>query len=98
MLRAPSRLAIGSENFSPITDAVSSTRFSRSGRRPIRAASKLCTVAGRPTASTGVTKRYAPGSRDNARLDQRLDDLLDEERLPPVRSWTSSRRRCSDGS
>jgi hypothetical protein len=44
----------------PITDAVWSNRLSRSGSLSIRAASTLCTVAGRPTSAAGVTRRYAP--------------------------------------
>ena len=64
----------------PITDAVWSSRFSRSGRRSIRAARTLCTVAGTADLFRGLDQAIrTPGSRDNARLDQRLDDLLDEE-------------------
>jgi hypothetical protein len=77
----------------PITDAVWSTRFSRSGRRSIRAASTLCTVAGRLTSSAGLTRRWAPLAPATTPVsisDWTISSM--KKGLPPVRSWMSSRR------
>ena len=88
---APPRAArIGSEKLLPITAAVWSTCFSRSGSRSMRAASTACTVAGTSSSSTGVDQPVAPAAPLQAPgLDQRLHHLLDEEGIA---------RRCARGS
>ena len=51
------RPSSASLNVLPITDAVCSTCFSRSGNRSMRAASTACTLAGTFSASTAVVSR-----------------------------------------
>src|SRR5262249_21747557 len=66
--------SIGSENVLPVTDAVCSTCFSRSGSRSIRAAKTLCTLARTPRPSRGFSSRYAPpGAHEGSRFLQPLD-------------------------
>ena len=69
-------------NSLPITAAACSTAFSRWASRSIRAASTACTLAGTAASATGADEPVgaalaleAPG------LDQRLHELLDEERV-----------------
>ena len=69
-------------NSLPITAAACSTDLSRGASRSIRAARTACTLAGMAASATGAASRVgaalafeAPG------LDQRLHELLDEERV-----------------
>ena len=66
----------------PITAAACSTAFSRCASRSIRAARTACTLAG--TAASLDRSHEPVGAAlalEASRLDQRLHELLDEERV-----------------
>ena len=60
--RRPPRAAARRKSL-PITDAICSSRFSRSGRRSMRAASSACTVAGTSSRSIGVDQPVGAARR-----------------------------------
>ena len=71
-----------SQNTRPITDAACSAAFSRAGSRSMRAASTPRTESGIESCSgSAVDLPPVVALREDAAVDERLDQLLDEERV-----------------